>query len=54
MMWNSFSSKELAAALFSTPEFGLSNTHFSQVQAGQTSRQALQRMQRESSFCQKA
>ena len=45
---------EFDAALFSTPEFGLSNTHFSQVQAGHTSRHALQRMQRESSPCQKA
>ena len=44
----------VAAALFSTPELGLLNTHFSQVQAGHTSRQALQRIQRESSFCQKA
>ena len=54
MMWNILSSKEFAAALFSTPEFGLSKTHFSQVQAGQTSRQALQRIQRESSPCQNA
>ena len=54
MMWNIFSSNSLDAALFSTPELGLSNTHFSQVQAGQTSRHALHRMHRESSFCQKA
>ena len=54
MIWNIFSSKVFAAALFSTPDAGLSNTHFSQVHAGHTSRQALQRMQRESSPCQKA
>ena len=47
-------SKLFEAALFSTPEFGFSNTHFSHVQAGQMSRQALQRMQRDSSFCQNA
>ena len=52
--WNIFSSKESEIALFSTPELGLPNTHFSHVQAGHTSRQALQRMHRDSSFCQNA
>ena len=54
MTWNSFSSKLFAAALFSTPDSGLSKTHFSQVHAGHTLRHALQRMQRESSPCQNA
>ena len=47
MMWNRFSSKGSAAALLATPDLGLSNTHFSQEQAGQTFRQALQRMHRD-------
>ena len=36
------------------PDSGLSNTHFTHVHAGHTLRQALQRIQRESSFCQNA
>ena len=54
IIWNIFSSNSCAGDLFSTPEFGLSNTHFSHVQAGQASRQALQRIHFESSFCQNA
>ena len=44
-----FSSKLSAAAFCAMPEASLSKTHFSHEQAGQTLRQALQRMQRESS-----
>ena len=49
IMWNMFSSKESAAAFWETPDAGLSKTHCSQLHAGQMLRQALQRMQRDSS-----
>ena len=54
MIWYMLSSKLEAATFCAAPDAGLSNTHVVQVQAGQTSRHALQRIQRESSFCQNA
>ena len=49
-MWKKFSSKLSAGALLSVPRSWLSKTHFSHEHAGQTLRQALQRMQRDSFF----
>ena len=54
MMWNILSSKESTFAFCALSNFVLSKTHLRQLHAGHTLRQALQRMQRLSSFWKKA
>ncbi len=54
MMWNILSSKESTFAFCALSNFVLSKTHLRQLHAGHTLRQALQRIQRLSSFWQNA